>query len=311
MCFISFYFAPDPVQKVLIDFLVEKKVAFTVPCSTKVFVLPLLTVTEEDLWSQSEDVLCVFRHLLTKKGPHEMFTMFSEVSAKIAEVYTNISIRKYAVIIHGDGFKARVDLGPCLIDQRIVELRIVVQSQSADIARNAVNEITKALPLREIVETFEARVSCQKCFKSTIPLEKAEDAEKKGEQVTITCPICKYPCVVSQILCGYQETRPLPDLLTPVVSGQANFGQSQVFRYLCCVLCNLVFNFMADHLTFVGEFERFCPCKKFFWPGEQARYFFPRKIQRKIFFPHKVILLFERSLGNFFLDSMLHDFFIR
>ena len=215
------------MKKVLVDFLVDKGVASSVPGSTKIPVLPRLRTTGEELWSQSEaGMLSVFRHLLTKTPPHQLHTIFPKVSSEIARIYENVTIRKSAVIIHEDGFKARVDFGPCLIDRSITEFRVVVQSQSTEIARKAADDVVKVLQDGHAPkETSDLHVSCQKCFKSTITLEIAEDVAKASEQETITCPRCNHPSVAAELLSGYQETRELPDLLTPVVSGEENFGE--------------------------------------------------------------------------------------
>ena len=157
-----------------------------------------------------------------------------------------MTIRKSAVIIHEDGFKARVDFGPCLIDRSITEFRVVVQSQSTEIARKAADDVVKVLQDGHAPkETSDLHVSCQKCFKSTITLEIAEDVAKASEQETITCPRCNHPSVAAQLLSGYQETRELPDLLTPVVSGEENFGE-------------LVKGVLQQSRLLLGVWHRFC-----------------------------------------------------
>ncbi|XP_032230149.2 uncharacterized protein LOC5505916 [Nematostella vectensis] len=206
----------DEPKKCFLDLLVKKNLGFFTS-GNKFCFIPCLPSLPGDIWRQDVTRFTTLRHVVINKPPYHVFTAFPIMASNLARDNQKVSFGTFACVIHGENFKTCIEAGPCLIDNRKSEIRIVVQSQDKEtcqmITSSTLHALTDYLSLSFPEYTTGARslASCSNCLQSYIEMDHVREANV-GAVPEVRCDSCKEKVAVAEVLSGYKESRMLPEL---------------------------------------------------------------------------------------------------
>ena len=228
----------DKPKQHLVEFLTRKGMAVRGPEDNKIDIIHFLSPIAAENWPLvTASDYTAYRHLILCRPPFYLHFIFQRLVADLLQLYDIVSLGKYSLVIQTEQCNYRLDLGPCLVNKTVAEIRVTVRASTQDLCAVGVEHIVDQLRglLNEIMDPSEVavKVSCSICRRQYHDVPAVHKVAAQ-ENTRLKCAKCGDNKVSpGNLLRGFNETRPFPEMIWnpfPEPSKQGNDLFKVIFR---------------------------------------------------------------------------------